>query len=67
MRLACLLPPPSTMAAAPYGNVEHQRWFRHSLSGTVFSYYSEQEIKKLSVKRITNPTAFNSLGTALRG
>ena len=55
------------MSGAPYGNVEHQRWFRHSLSGTTFSYYSDQEIKKLSVKQVTSPFAFNTLGMPLRG
>ena len=57
----------AAMAGAPYGNVEHQRWFKHVLTGTTFSFYSDQEIKKLSVKEVTNPTAFNTLGAPLRG
>ena len=37
------------------------------LAGVAFSYYTADEIRKLSVKEITNPIAFDALNRPLKG
>ena len=39
----------------------------HRLFGLSFGLYSSEEIKKLSVKEITNPTSFDSLSHCTHG
>lgn len=36
-------------------------------SATSYSFYTDDEIKRLSVKQILNPTAFDHLGKPLSG
>lgn len=40
---------------------------RSRLNGVRFSFYSPDEIKKMSVKEINNPIAFDTLNRPIRG
>ena len=36
------------------------RLLTHTVTGASFAFYSEEEIRRLSVKRITNPNPFDA-------
>lgn len=46
---------------------QYQDIISRRLAGVGFSYYTADEIRKLSVKEITNPIAFDSLNRPLKG
>jgi len=45
----------------------NDRFLVHQVVGTCFSFYSDDDIRKLSVKKITSAVAFDAMQHAIQG
>lgn len=43
------------------------RLLTHSIVGTSFQFFSDDEIRRLSVKQVTNPQTFDTFGKPVAG
>ena len=55
------------MAESNLKKQEYSQNIHHKLDGVYFGYYTNAEIRSLSVKEITNPVAFDKMNQALPG
>lgn len=55
------------MALQPHDSPSATRFLTHKVAGSCFTFYSADEIRKISAKAITSPVTFDTLNHPVTG